>query len=146
LSSNPARARTRHPRNQRGAIIVEAALVLSLILFPILIGVFTLGERLWHMQKVDPYEPRVASSQVVGSFTCTDLVSRVETTVTNNIAGLGVPIDPSWVKAQVVEVLPDVGVLVEVQVTVPPPDGTGAPVVTDATIQLDNATVTTSLC
>ena len=39
-----------------------------------------------------------------------------------------------------------IGVLVEVKVTVPPPDGTGDPIVTDASIQLENATVTTSVC
>lgn len=147
MSSNPGvRARPQHRRDQRGAIVVEAALVISFILIPLLVGVLTLGERLWQAQKKDPYEPRIASSQIVGPFSCGDLVSRVQTTVANNIAGLGVPIDPSWVSAQVVEIVPDVGVLVEVKVTVPPPDGTGDPIVTDASIQLENATVTTSVC
>lgn len=146
MSSNPVRALTWRRRDQRGAVVVEAALVISFFLIPLLVGVLTLGQRLWDAQHKDPYEPRVASSQVRGVFTCTDLVSRVETTVANNIAGLGVPMDPSWVTAKVVEVFPTVGVLVDVTVTVPPPGGTGNPMVTHAAITLDNAGVTTSLC
>lgn len=145
LSSNPLCA-LRRRRDQRGAVVVEAALVISFFLIPLMVGTFALGERLWDAQHKDPYEPRVASSQVRGVFTCTELVSRVETTVANNIAGLGVPIDASWVTAQVVEVLPTAGVLVDVKVTVPPSDGTGEPTVTHAAITLDNAGLTTSLC
>ncbi len=146
MSSNPTRGGARRRRNQRGAVVVEAALVISFFLIPLMVGTFTLGERLWQAQKKDPYEPRIASSQVVGVFTCSELISRVESTVANNIQGLGVPIDLGWVKAQVVEAVPDVGVLVEVTVTVPPPDGTGDPVVTEASVQLENATLSTSLC
>lgn len=127
-------------------MVVEAALVISFFLIPMLVGVLTLGERLWQAQKVDPYEPRIAPSQIVGIFDCTQIVDRVRNTVADNIAGLGVPIDPSWVSARVVEVAPDAGVLVDVSVTVPPPDGTGDPITTDAAIQLDNATLTVSVC
>lgn len=146
MSSNPPRGRGPRRPDQRGAIVVEAALVISFFLIPMLVGTLTLGQRLWDSQHKAPYEPRVASSQIRGVFTCTELVSRVETTVANNIAGLGVPIDSSWVTAQVVEVFPTVGVLVDVKVTVPPSDGTGDPTVTHAAITLDNAGLTTSLC
>jgi hypothetical protein len=146
MSSTPTRVRARRRRSQQGAAVVEAALVISFFLIPLMVGTFTLGERLWQAQKKDPYEPRIASSQVVGVFTCTELVSRVETTVANNIQGLGVPISPGWVEAEIVEIVPDVGVLVEVKVTVPPPDGTGDPVVTEASVQLENASLTTSVC
>lgn len=137
---------TRRRPDQRGAVVVETALVISFFLIPLLVGVLTLGERLWQAQKKDPYEPRISSSQVVGPFSCGDLVTRVRNTVADNIAGLGVPIDVSWVEAQVVEIDPDVGVLVEVKVTVPPPDGTGDPVVTEASVQLENASLGTSIC
>lgn len=146
MSSIPVRGPAHPRRNQRGAVVVEAALVISFFLIPLMVGTFALGERLWAAQKKDPYEPRIASSEVVGVFTCDELISRVENTVADNIAGLGVPVDVGWVSATVVEAAPDVGVLVEVRVTVPPPDGTGEPVVTEASLQLENAGLSTSLC
>jgi hypothetical protein len=125
--------------------VVEAALLITFFLLPMLVGVITLGERLWHLQKYDPYEPRIYTSQIVGTFDCLGLIDRVRNTVVNNIAGLGVPIDPSWVSVAVVEVDPT-GVLVDVTVSVPPPDGSGNPVVLESATRLDNVDLTAIAC
>jgi hypothetical protein len=146
LRSDPARAHTRDRRSQRGAAVVEAGLVISLFLIPMLVGVLVLGEKLWQAQKHGPYEPRVAPSQIIGTFGCTEIVDRVQTTVANNIAGLGVPIETDWVSARVVEVAPTAGVLMEVAVTVPPADGSGDPYQVDAALGIDNATLTAETC
>lgn len=124
---------------------MEAALVIALFLTPMLVGVLTLGERLWNMQKYDPYEPRIYASQIVGSFDCIGLVDRVKNTVVNNISGLGVPIDPTWVNAVVVDVDPT-GVLVDVTVTVPPPGGSGSPTVLRSATRLENVSLSTIAC
>lgn len=146
MRSAPVHTRTQRRRSQRGAAVVEAALVISFFLVPMLAGVLTLGEKLWQAQKHGPYEPRVAPSQIIGVFGCTEIVDRVQTTVANNIAGLGVPVQTDWVSARVVEVTPTAGVLVETTVTVPPADGSGDPYVVDAALRLENATVTAETC
>jgi hypothetical protein len=86
LFITPARFRA-HRRTQRGAAVVEAALVISFVLIPLLVGVLTFGERLWRAQAVEPYNARVAPTQIVGHFTCAELVDRVKQTVVNNRAG-----------------------------------------------------------
>jgi hypothetical protein len=143
LTSNPARARRQRLRDQRGAVVVEAALVITFFLLPMLLGVLTFGERLWHLQKHDPYEPRIYASQVVGVFDCAGLLDRVKNTVVNNISGLGVPIDPSWVSVAVVEVDPT-GVLVSVTVSVP--EGSGGPMTLRSATRLENVDLTSVAC
>lgn len=139
MISNPVRAR-RHLRDQRGAVVVEAAIVITFFVMPMLLGVLTYGYRLWQAQKYDPYEPRIYASQVVGIFDCIGLVDRVKNTVVNNISGLGVPIDPSWVSVSVIEI-DQTGVLVEVTVTVPPPGGSGNPAVLSSATRLENVSM-----
>jgi hypothetical protein len=121
-------------------------MVISFFLIPTLVGVLTLGERLWHAQKVAPYEPRIASSQIIGRFTCAELVDRVKTTVVNNAAAANTTIGTGDVVVQVVEALPTVGAVVDVSVTLPPPDGGDTPLVTGATSKLENVSVTTETC
>jgi hypothetical protein len=145
LISTPARTRA-HRRTQRGAAVVEAALVISFVLIPLLVGVLTLGERLWKAQKTDPYDARIAPTQIVGYFTCEELVDRVKTTVVDNSASLDTPVDVSWVAVEVVEIVPTVGVLVEVSITVPPATEGGSPLVTEATSRLEHVSVSTESC
>ena len=140
-----ARARRQQCGDQRGAVVVEAALVITFFLVPMVVGVLTLGLKLWNLQKYDPYEPRIYASQVRGVFDCTGLVDRVRNTVVNNISGLGVPIDLSWVDAVVVDVDPT-GVLVDVTVTVPPPGGSGSPMVMRSASRLENVNLTSIAC
>lgn len=145
MTSNPARARRRLRRDQRGAVVVEAAIVVSLFLIPMLLGVLTFGYKIWQLQKYDPYEPRIYASQIVGVFDCIGLVDRVENTVRNNIAGLGVPVNLSWIDAVVVEA-DDTGVLVDVTVTVPYPDGSGDAAVLKSATRLENVDLSSIAC
>lgn len=145
MNSNPRCARARS-RGQRGAAVVEAALVISFFLVPMLVGVLTLGEKLWHAQKHGPYEPRLSSSDISGRLSCDELASRVKTTVVNNAAALDTTVDASWVAVEVVEAVPTLGVLVEVSVTVPAADGSGSSLVTETATRLDNVTLTTESC
>jgi Flp pilus assembly pilin Flp len=145
LISTPARFRA-HRRSEHGAAVVEAALVISFVLIPLLVGVLTLGERLWRAQAVEPYNARVAPTQIVGHFTCAQLVDRVKQTVVDNSASLDTPVDISWVGVQVVEIVPTVGVLVEVSITVPAANEGGSPLVTEATSRLEHVTVSTESC
>jgi hypothetical protein len=145
LFITPARFRA-HRRTQRGAAVVEAALVISFILVPLLVGVLTFGERLWRAQAVEPYNARVAPTQIVGHFTCAELVDRVKQTVVNNSANLDRPVELSWVAVEVVEIVPTVGVLVDVSITVPPLKESGSPLVTEATSRLEHVSVSTESC
>jgi hypothetical protein len=146
LISNPAPARRLPWKDQRGAVVVEAAIVIAFFVLPMLVGVLTYGSRLWQAQKYDPYEPRIYASQVVGSFTdCLGLIDRVKNTVVNNISGLGVPIDPTWVSVAVIDIDPT-GVLVDVTVSVPSADGSGSPVVLRSATRLENVSLGVSSC
>jgi Flp pilus assembly pilin Flp len=145
LISNPARARRQQWRDQRGAVVVEAALVIALFLVPMVLGVLTFGYKLWQLQKYDPYEPRIYASQVVGVFDCTGLLDRVKNTVRTNISGLGVPVDLSWIDAVVIE-SDATGVLVDVTVTVPYPDGSGDAAVLKSATRLENVELTAVTC
>jgi hypothetical protein len=140
------RRRSHVRRDQRGAAVVEAALVISFVMIPILLGVLDLGERLWRAQKHPPYEPRVASSEIIGSFTCEELVDRVKTTVAENAAAASLPVGTEAVAVDVVEALPTVGAVVDVSVTLPPPEGSEDAVVTEATSKLENVSVSTESC
>ena len=146
MSSTPVPVRVQDRSGQRGAVVVEAALVISLVLAPILMGVITLGERLWAAQRTPPYDVRIAPSQIVGRFTCAELVDRVRVTVVNNSAALDAPLDAQSVAVDVVEVAPTVGVLVEVSVSAPPLSSTGSPVVAEAASRLEQVSLTTETC
>jgi hypothetical protein len=146
VTSRPPGSRARGREGQRGAAAVEAALVISFFLAPILGGVLTLGERLWQAQKQPPYDARTVSSQVVGRFGCAELVDRVKTTLVNNTAHLDVPLEAGWIAVDVVDVLPTVGAIVEIGISVPALDGLGSPTVTEASERLEHVSVTTETC
>ena len=146
MSRNPVRRRRLFRQDQRGAAVVEAALVISFVMIPILLGVLDLGERLWRAQKQPAYEPRIASSEIIGTFTCEELVDRVKTTVVSNAAAADTPIGSDAVAVKVVEAIPTVGAVVDVSVTIPPPEGADNGIVTEATSKLESVSVTTESC
>lgn len=142
---------------ERGAIAVEAALVLTFVLVPLLLGVIQYGSWFWRAQDVSNYEPRIPSGGVSGRFSsCAELVDRVKSTVQGILPDVGgstglVPL--SDITVDVVDVLPTVGVVVRVGVEVPvdglvsliplPNDGR---VLTEFTARLDDVTVATESC
>lgn len=146
MSSIPVRAARVRPRDQRGAAVVEAALVISFLLVPILVGVIKFGFLIWDQQKQPPYDARLAPSEIIGRFDCAELVDRVKRTVVGNSAALDAPLQAESVAVQVVEATPTVGVLVEVRVHVPAAYGTGNPLVTEAASRLSHVTLTTETC
>lgn len=146
LTSTPTRAHPASRTDQRGAAVVEAALVISFFLVPILVGVLTLGEKLWAAQRSAPYEPRIAPTEIIGTFTCAELVDRVKTTVVNNAAALDTPVGVEQVAVDVVETLPTVGAMVEVQVTLPAASSGDSATVVEATSRLEQVSVSTETC
>lgn len=120
--------------------------MISFFLFPILIGVITLGEKLWLAQKVEPYDLRSVGSEVVGRFSCAELVDRVKTTLVNNSAHLDVPLELQWLVVDVVDVLPTAGAVVRIGISVPASDGLDDPTVTEASHRLENVSLTTETC
>lgn len=153
-----ARRSRRRGERERGAVAVEAAFILSVVLIPLLLGVITFGMYFWRAQSAQPLASRLPLVNIVGTFNCAELIDRIKTTVQNalpSVTGLidGVlPLEDIGV--QVIEVLPTVGVVVEVSITVqgagalgglvPLPNG-GA-LVSEATYRLENIKLTTAGC
>lgn len=136
-------------------MVVEAALVVTFLLVPLLAGVLTLGERLWHAQKSHAYAVRIPGGAVTGTnLTCAELVSRVKDTVVANVNSVGgslLPIGADQVVVTVVEQLPTIGVVVEVAITTPPtatpslfPAGQG--LVAETTLRLSAVSLSTVSC
>lgn len=141
----------------RGAAAVEAALVISFILVPLLLGVITWGDYFFRAQRVDTLAPAVPVGGVAGTFTCQGLKDTVAATVVDVVGDL----DPSLagiaaddVTVTVVEMLPDVGVTVNIHIEttlvgglaslIPLPGG-GA-IVTDFSQRLQDVTVSDVMC
>lgn len=143
---------------ERGAIAVEAAVILSVVLMPLLLGVITYGSYFWQAQKAEPLAARLPLQSIVGEFNCAQLVDRVKTTVQNALPGITnlfsgtLPLDAIGVR--VIDVLPSVGVDLEVSVSLPAlntlggllPLPNGGSLVSEATYRLDNVTLTTAGC
>jgi hypothetical protein len=134
---------------------VEAGLVTT-FLMPLMLGVLFYGNWFWHEQHVPPAAARLPQGSVVGyNLTCAQVVSLVKQAVVDQSTTLGdayAPIGLDQVAVSVVEVLPDMSAVVNISVEVPldsamtawlPNDGV---VVTDATMRLQNVTVSTSVC
>ena len=149
--------RRRGARADDGAAAVEAALVLSFFLVPLLLGVLYWGQYFWKAQAADELSPRIPSGAIVGKFTCDELVARVKDTVVGILPGTteSLGLDPvSDITVRVVEVLPTVGAIVTVSVSVPLVDQVASflplpnegRLVSEFTIRLDNVVVTTEVC
>lgn len=143
-------------RTERGAAAVEAALVCSFVLMPLLLGVLLYGSWFWQAQKVDPLASRLPVDGISGTFSCEELVNQVRTTVANALSSdsLGVSVPAEAIAVEVVNVLPDVGAYVHVTINVPAseqfggllPLPNGGSLVSEATYRLNDVVVTTSSC
>lgn len=104
---------------ERGAAAVELGLVAGVVLIPLLVGVLQWGDYLWKAQRVDTISPAIPSGEVVGTFTCAglkDAVARSVVTLVNDLDPETGDISLSDVTVTVVEVLPDVGVTLEIHI------------------------------
>ena len=139
------------------AAAVEAALVVSVLLVPLFLGIITYGDYFFRAQRVDTLAPGVPVGGVAGEFTCQGLKDTVAATVVDVVADLDASlagIDVSDVTVTVVEVLPDVGVTVDIHIEtsltsglaslIPLPGG-GA-IVTDFSQRLQDVTITDVMC
>lgn len=135
---------------------MEAALVVSLLLFPLLLGVLAWGDYFWRAQRVDTLAPAVPEGDVAGTFSCRALQDEVASTVVSVVNGLHPEvgdIDLSEVVVTLLEVSPDVGVTVAIHIEVgagglasliPLPGGGG--LVTDFTQRLDDVRLSDQVC
>jgi hypothetical protein len=145
-------------RGERGAVAVEAALFLSVVLIPLLLGVITYGMYFWKAQQAQPLSQRLPLQSIVGQFNCAQLVDRVKTTVQNalpSVSGLfNGQLPLTDIGVTVVNVLPTVGVDISVSITIPGgtqlggllPLPNGGSIVSEAVYRLDNVTLTTAGC
>ncbi len=143
-------------RGERGAVAVEAALVLSFFMVPFMLGLFQYGNYFWQAQRVQTYAPRFPTGTITGSLSCSELLAQVKTTVASLGDDLGAmtPIPTSAITV-VAEALPTVGVVINVSVQVPilsglgslvPLPGTGA-VTSEFSQRLDDVVLTSgSVC
>jgi len=74
-------SRPRGAARERGAAAVEAALICSALLIPLLLGVITWGDYFFRAQRVDTLAPGVPVGGVAGEFTCQGLKDTVAATV-----------------------------------------------------------------
>ena len=148
MRRNRVRART-----ETGAAAVEAGLVTT-FLMPLVVGVLFYGNWFWHQQDNPVHDLRVPQAQVVGLFTCAQLVDRVKQTVVANAGVLDLvePLELSDVAVDIVEVLPTVGAVVNVSIVVEsdtnfdeflPNEGD---VVSELTMRLEHVSLTTETC
>jgi len=156
-SPRPPQPSTRE-HDERGSVAVEAALFLTVVLVPLLLGIITYGNYFWQAQKAQPLSARLPLQSIVGEFNCAQLVDRIKTTVQNampQVTGLiddQLPLDAIGVHVD--DVLGSVGVDVTVTLTfeaslalgglIPLPHGGN--LVTEASYRLDNVTLTTASC
>jgi hypothetical protein len=152
------RSASRTSAGERGAAAVEAGLLVSFVLVPLLLGVLYYGNYFWRAQHVSAYAPRVPQAGVVGELSCSELVARVKQLALGAVADadhlLGSKLGLDDVAVDVVRVLPTVGADVRVSVRVPAvsealawlPLPHGGDLVSDVLVRLDNVSVTTTSC
>lgn len=145
-------------RSDRGAVAVEAALFLTLVLIPLVLGVITYGSYFWQAQRVAPLSARLPMDDVVGTFNCAQLIDRVKTTVQNALpevsGALGGVIPLADIGVTVVNVLPTVGVDIALSIKIPVvsqlggllPLPNGGNLLSEASYRLDNVKLTTAGC
>lgn len=145
-------------KDEQGAVTVEAALLLSVLLLPLLIGVVSFGMYFWKAQQVAPLSQRLPLDSIVGQFNCAQLVDRVKTTVQNALPAVSglfdnqIPLDAIGVT--VLDVLPTIGADVSISITLPGtstlggliPLPNGGNLISEATYRLDNVELTTAGC
>lgn len=55
-------------RSERGAAAVEAALLISSVLAPLMLGVLNYGHYFWQLQRVPELDPNIDQSSLVGTY------------------------------------------------------------------------------
>lgn len=147
----------RSRRRDDGAVAVESALVLSVILAPLLIGVLTYGFYFWQAQKVPLLDPNMDQSGIVGELCEAELVSRVKaaalTAVTNVDDTGALPVALDDITATVLSAVPNgLGVDVSVSITTTIGEGSflplpnGGNVTKDVFLRLQNVKLKTAGC
>lgn len=133
--------------------------MLSFVIIPLLLGTVYWGFFFWRAQAAGQVPITLPGNAISGRFaTCGELVARVKDTIVGiapNVTGtVGSPLDLDDITVEVVELLPTVGAVVDISISVqvldeisalfPLPDD-GA-VVTELRARLDNVVVTTGTC
>lgn len=154
------RCRPRHAES--GVAAVEAALLLSLVLAPLMLGVLYYGYFFWKLQRVPELDPNVDQASFVGTYcvgAIPDLLTRVRTAALvaaqNLDNGTDLPISLGDVTATVVSYTPDtLGLVVSVAFRtkvlnetvsfLPLPDDGN--IVNDAQIRLENVKISSGSC
>lgn len=67
-------------RDDAGAAAVEAALLISAILMPLMLGVINYGHYFWQLQRASELDPNVDQSRVVGTY-CSNQTGQLLTKV-----------------------------------------------------------------
>jgi hypothetical protein len=145
-------------RSERGAAAVEAGLVISFFLIPLVLGIISYGGYFWESQKVEPLTSRLPLQNIVGTFNCNELIDRIKTTVKSALPSITGLVDSdlplSAIGVTAIRALPTVGVDVTVSVglqtsldlggLIPLPNG--GRLLSEATYRLDNVKLTTAGC
>jgi hypothetical protein len=143
--------------DDRGAVAVEAALVGSFILVPLLLGILFYGYYFWKLQQVPLLDPNLDQAGFVGDLCSAELLARVKATalvaLENVDDGTGIPIGSNDITTTLVNGIPgQLGVDVRVSITttvissslLPLPNNGN--VVNDVLIRLQNVRITTAGC
>ena len=144
-------------RDQRGAVAIEAGLVISFLLVPLLLGVLYYGFYLWKLQQVPLLAPNLDQAAFVGAYCEADLLARVKDTALVNMEniddGVGMPLTSNSITTSLVNAIPgQLGVDVRISVKAsalsasPIPLPLGGQVVNDITVRLENIVIKTTGC
>lgn len=148
-------------RGQRGAAAVEAALVISAILVPLMLGVLYYGMYFWILQSAPMLDPNLDQAEFVGEYCPNNqqqLLTRVReaalVAIGNVDDGSGLPITLSSITATFSSYVPNgLGVDIRVSVTssvmsetsiLPLPNNGN--IVNDSVIRLQNVHYSTGSC
>lgn len=156
-------ARTCHDvRDEGGAAAVEAGLLISAVLVPLMLGVINYGYYFWQLQRIPELDPNLDQSSFVGTYCAgqiPDLLTRVRqaalVAAENLDDGSDLPVALSDITATVVSYTPDtLGLVVEVGFStnvidelisfLPLPDDGN--LVSGAQVRLQNVKITSGSC
>jgi hypothetical protein len=152
------RRTTGRRHGDHGAVAVEAALFLSVVLIPLVLGVITYGMYFWRAQQSEPLSQRLPLQSIVGQFNCAELVDRVKTTVQNalpSVTGLAAGTVPlTDIAVYGIQAVPTIGADVTVSIRLPGvsnlggllPLPNGGDIISEATYRLDNVQLSTAGC